>query len=87
MTPHWVGNLGTALVMAAFLLQISILVRKRRAGALSLGSSLLNLTASASLMGYALLRADQTFVIVMGAQLVATCVILALHLRYRNRPA
>ena len=76
--------LGTALVMAAFLLQISILVRKRRAGALSVKSGVLNLTSSASILGYAILRGDEIFVIVMAFQLAANLVILALLLLYRN---
>ena len=79
--------LGTALVMAAFLLQISILVRKRRAGALSVKAGVLNLTFSASILGYAILRGDEIFVVVMAFQLAANLVILALLLRYRNNVA
>jgi len=78
---------GTALVMAAFLLQISILVRKRRAGALSMRAAVLNIAASASLLGYAVLRVDRMFIIVMGFQLAATLVILILQLRYRSSVA
>jgi len=85
MTPHWVGMLGTALVMVAFVFQIAILVRKRKAGGLSIGSSVLNMTASASLFAYALLRDEPMFIIIMGFQLVATLVILILNFNYRNR--
>jgi uncharacterized protein with PQ loop repeat len=85
MTPHWVGMLGTALVMVAFVFQIAILVRKRKAGGLSIGSSVLNMTASASLLAYALLRDEPMFIIIMGFQLVATLVILILNFNYRNR--
>lgn len=84
MTPHWVGMVGTALVMAAFIPQIAILLRTHRAGALSVKSTALSLTASSSLFGYALLRDDQTFVIVTGFQLVATITILVLQLLYRG---
>lgn len=87
MTPHWVGMLGTALVMVAFVFQIAILVRKRKAGGLSIGSSVLNMTASASLLAYALLRDEPMFIIIMGFQLVATLVILILNFNYRNRTA
>ena len=87
MAPHWVGMLGTALVMVAFVFQIAILVRKRKAGGLSIGSSVLNMTASASLLAYALLRDEPMFIIIMGFQLAATLVILILNFNYRNRTA
>jgi len=87
MTPHWVGMLGTALVMVAFVFQIAILVRKRKAGGLSIGSSVLNMTASTSLLAYALLRDEPMFIIIMGFQLAATLVILILNFNYRNRTA
>ena len=87
MAPHWVGMLGTALVMVAFVFQIAILVRKRKAGGLSIGSSVLNVTASASLLAYALLRDEPMFIIIMGFQLAATLVILILNFNYRNRTA
>ena len=87
MTPHWVGMLGTALVMVAFVFQIAILVRKRKAGGLSIGASVLNMTASASLLAYALLRDEPMFIIIMGFQLAATLVILILNFNYRNRTA
>jgi hypothetical protein len=63
------------------------LVRKRKAGGLSIGSSVLNMTASASLLAYALLRDEPMFIIIMGFQLVATLVILILNFNYRNRTA
>ncbi|MCH2186493.1 PQ-loop domain-containing transporter [Myxococcota bacterium] len=85
MTPHWVGMTGTALVMVAFVFQIAILVRKRKAGGLSIGSSVLNVTASTSLLAYALLRDEPMFIIIMGFQLAATLVILILNFNYRNR--
>ena len=66
MTPHWVGMTGTALVMVAFVFQIAILVRKRKAGGLSIGSSVLNMTASTSLLAYALLRDEPMFSVIMG---------------------
>jgi len=79
--------MGTALVMLAFVFQITILLRKRKAGGLSIGSSILNMTASSSLLAYALLRGELMFTVVMGFQLVATLLILILHLIYRNRTA
>ncbi|MEE3326276.1 MAG: PQ-loop domain-containing transporter [Myxococcota bacterium] len=87
MTPQWVGMMGTGLVMVAFVFQITILLRKRKAGGLSIGSSILNMTASTSLLAYALLRGEPLFTVVMGFQLVATLFILILHLIYRNQAA
>jgi len=52
LTPHWVGIVGTGLVMLAFVPQIVLLLRTRRAGALSVKSSALNTTASGVLFVY-----------------------------------
>jgi uncharacterized protein with PQ loop repeat len=82
--PHWVGILGTALVMLAFVPQIVLLLRTRRAGALSIKSNALNVTASGLLFAYALLRGDTIFTIVMTYQLAAAIVIVVLNVRYRD---
>jgi uncharacterized protein with PQ loop repeat len=84
MTPHWVGMVGTTLIMAAFIPQIVELLKTRRAGALSVKSNALNLAASISLFAYSVLRDDVVFMITMGFSLTATIVILALNIRYRN---
>ena len=87
MTPHWVGILGTALIMLAFVPQIALLLRTRRAGALSVKSNALNATASGVLFGYALLRGDLIFIAVMGFQLAAAIVIVVLNILYRGDAA
>ena len=84
MTTHWIGMVGTAFVMAAFVPQIILLLTTRRVGALSVKSNALNMTASISLFVYAILRDDMIFIITMGFQLVAAIVILVLNIRYRN---
>jgi len=84
MAPHWVGMVGTVLVMAAFVPQIAVLLKTHRAGALSVKSNALNMAASISLFGYAALRDDMIFVIVMGFQLAAAIVILVLNIRYQD---
>jgi len=82
--PHWVGIVGTALIMLAYVPQIALLLRTRRAGALSVKSNVLNATASGLLFAYALLRGDLIFTIVMGYQLAAIIVIVMLNVRYRG---
>ena len=82
--PHWVGMVGTALIMLAFVPQIVLLLRTRRAGALSIKSNALNVTASALLFAYALLRGDIIFTVVMSYQLAAAIVIVVLNVRYRD---
>ncbi len=84
MTPHWVGIVGTALIMLAFVPQIALLLRTRRAGGLSVKSNALNATSSGVLFMYALLRGDIIFIAVMGFQLVAATLILALNVLYRG---
>jgi uncharacterized protein with PQ loop repeat len=87
MTPHWVGLVGTGLIMLAFVPQITLLLKTRRAGALSVKSNVLNSTASAVLFVYAMLRGDVVFIFVMGFQLVAVIVVLILNIIYRGGKA
>jgi uncharacterized protein with PQ loop repeat len=87
MTPHWVGIVGSALIMLAFVPQIALLLRTRRAGALSVKSNALNTTASAVLFLYALLRGDLIFIVVTGFQLAAAIVIFVLNILYQGDAA
>jgi uncharacterized protein with PQ loop repeat len=82
--PHWVGIVGTGLIMLAFVPQIALLLRTRRAGALSIKSNALNMSASGLLFAYALLRGDIIFTVVMSYQLAAAILILVLNIRYRD---
>ena len=82
--PHWVGMVGTVLIMLAFVPQIVLLLRTHRAGALSIKSNALNTTASGLLFIYALLRGDMIFSVVMGYQLAAALVIFVLNVKYRG---
>ena len=82
--PHWVGIVGSALVMLAFVPQIAFLLKTRRAGGLSVRSNVLNTTASAVLFAYALLRADVVFIAVMAYQLAAAILIVVLNILYRG---
>jgi uncharacterized protein with PQ loop repeat len=70
--------------MLAFVPQITLLLRTRRAGALSVKSNTLNATASGVLLAYALLRGDVIFIAVMGFQLAAAILIVALNILYRG---
>jgi uncharacterized protein with PQ loop repeat len=82
--PHWVGIVGTGLIMLAFVPQVALLLRTRRAGALSIKSNALNMSASGLLFAYALLRGDIIFTVVMSYQLAAAILILVLNIRYRD---
>ena len=86
-TPHWVGIVGTALIMLAFVPQIALLLRTRRAGALSVKSNVLNTTASGVLFAYGLLRGDPIFIAVTGFQLAAAIVIVVLNILYQGDAA
>ena len=85
MTPHWVGMVGTALVMAAFVPQIHLLLKSHKAGALNLKSTMLNMMASLSLFAYAIVRDNMIFIVTLGFQLAAAIVILVLNIRYQDR--
>jgi uncharacterized protein with PQ loop repeat len=87
VTSHWVGIVGTGLIMLAFVPQIALLLKTKSAGALSVKSNVLNTTASGVLFAYALLRGDLIFIAVMAFQLVAAIVIVVLNVRYRGDPA
>jgi uncharacterized protein with PQ loop repeat len=86
-TPHWVGMVGTALVMAAFVPQIVLLLKTHRAGALNVKSNMLNMTASLSLFAYAILGGNTVFIVTLGFQLAAAIVILVLNIRYQDKAA
>lgn len=82
--PHWVGIVGTALIMLAYVPQITRLLRTRRTDALSVKSNILNVAASGLLFMYALLRGDLIFSLVMGYQLAAAIVIILLNVLCRD---
>ena len=85
MTPHWVGMVGTALVMAAFVPQISLLLKSKKVGALNLKSTMLNMMATLSLFAYAIVRDNTIFIVTLGFQLAAAIVILVLNIRYQDK--
>jgi uncharacterized protein with PQ loop repeat len=70
--------------MIAFVPQIVLLLRTRRAGALSVKSNILNTTASGLLFAYALLRGDIIFSVVMGYQLACALLIVVLNIAYQG---
>jgi uncharacterized protein with PQ loop repeat len=84
---HWAANgaawIGTALTMIAFVPQIMVLARKRRAGALSGQSLGLDVVAGATLLAYAVERHEPVFVTILAFQLACSLAILALGLAYR----
>jgi len=82
--PHWVGIVGTALNMFAFVPQIELLLKTHHAGALSVRSNVLNAAASGLLFAYAWLRGDLIFIVVMGYQLAASALIVVLNVLYRD---
>jgi uncharacterized protein with PQ loop repeat len=85
---HWAANwaawIGTALTMIAFVPQIMVLARQRRAGALSGQSLGLDVVAGATLLVYAVVQRERVFVVVLAFQLACSLAILALGLAYRT---
>lgn len=83
-TPHWIGIIGTLLVMAAFVAQIRMLRSNPDSDGLSISANVMGMTSSISLFVYALMQGNLIFEITTGFQIFATVAILALNLKDRK---
>ena len=89
MTPqdageHWLGILGTALVVVAYVPQMTHLMKMRCGDGVSLGAYLLWCSASSLLCVYAIVADEPIFIALQGYHAVACGVILFFGIRYRT---
>jgi uncharacterized protein with PQ loop repeat len=75
MSMHWFGYFGTALVIAAYLPQITHLVRERCSAGISFGAYVIWAVAAVLLLAYAVLAREPVFMALQTYQVLATGVI------------
>ena len=81
---HWLGILGTALVVVAYVPQMTHLMKMRCGDGVSLWAYLLWCSASSLLCVYAIIAEEPIFIALQGYHAVACGVILFFGIRYRN---
>jgi uncharacterized protein with PQ loop repeat len=81
---HWLGILGTAMVVVAYVPQMTHLMKMRCGDGVSLGAYLLWCSASSLLCVYAIVADEPIFIALQGYHAVACGVILFFGIRYRT---
>ena len=84
MTIHWLGYMGTALVIVAYLPQISHLITERCSAGLSVRAYVMWVTSAVLLLTYAISLGDGVFIALQTYQLVATAVICFCCKKYEH---
>ena len=72
MSIHWFGYVGTALVILAYLPQITHLIRDACSAGLSFGAYVIWVVAAVLLLTYAILSRDPVFIALQSYQVLAT---------------
>ena len=72
MSIHWFGYVGTALVIVAYLPQITHLIRETCSAGMSLGAYAIWVVAAVLLLTYAVLTRDPVFIALQSYQVLAT---------------
>ena len=80
---HWLGILGTALVVVAYVPQMTHLMKMRCGEGISLAAYLLWCSASVLLCVYAFIAEEPIFIALQGYHAAACGVILFFGARYR----
>ena len=81
---HWLGIVGTILVVIAYVPQITHLMMMRCGEGVSLAAYLLWCSASALLCVYAVIAAEPVFIALQGYHAAACALILFFGARYRT---
>jgi uncharacterized protein with PQ loop repeat len=81
---HWLGIVGTALVVIAYVPQIAHLMMMRCGDGISLGAYALWCSASSLLCVYAVIAEEPVFIGLQGYHAVACGLILFFGARYRT---
>ena len=81
---HWLGIVGTALVVIAYVPQITHLMMMRCGDGISLAAYALWCSASSLLCVYAVIAEEPIFIALQGYHAVACALILLFGARYRT---
>ena len=81
---HWLGIVGTGLVVIAYVPQMTHLMKLRCGEGISLGAYLLWGSASALLCVYAVIAGEPIFIALQGYHAAACGVIFFFGVRYRS---
>ena len=81
---HWLGVIGTAMVIIAYIPQIRHLRVQRCGAGISLEAYVLWCSASALLFVYAVIAEEPVFMALQGYHAVACALILGLSIKYRT---
>jgi uncharacterized protein with PQ loop repeat len=84
MSVHWFGYVGTALVIVAYLPQITHLVREACSAGISFGAYVIWVVAAVLLLAYAILTRDPVFIALQGYQVFATGLICFYSKRFEH---
>ena len=80
----WVGFVGTALVIVAYLPQVVHLIKERCSWGISLGAYSLWLVAGIFICAHAVNLNDPVFIVLQGYNVVATATIAAFAKKYKQ---
>ena len=81
---HWLGTIGTALVIIAYIPQIRHLLVARCGAGVSLGAYVVWCSASTLLCVYAIIAHEPLFAVLQGYHAVACGLILGLDFKYKD---
>ncbi len=84
MSIHWLGYAGTALVMVAYLPQVTHLVRERCSAGISFGAYASWTLAAVLLLIYATVKRDPVFMALQGYQVVALATVCAFSKKFQH---
>ena len=85
MSIQWFGYVGTALVIVAYLPQITHLIREMCSAGISFGAYVIWVLAAVLLLTYAILTGDTVFIALQSYQVVATSLICFYCKRFEHR--
>ena len=80
----WVGFVGTALVITAYVPQVVHLIKARCSWGISLGAYALWFAAGILICAHALSLNDPVFIVLQGYNVVATAVIVVFAKKYKQ---
>ncbi|MGH8525413.1 MAG: PQ-loop repeat-containing protein [Gammaproteobacteria bacterium] len=84
MSIHWFGYVGTALVIVAYLPQITHLIREKCSAGISFGAYAIWVVAAVLLLTYAILTRDSVFMALQSYQVLATGLICFYSKRFAH---